>query len=120
MADIAQYWRMVGGVSASLPSDQKFFYVTSIEDEIAHRRGGVTVQVPRSIVGQLVVGGSHRLASDAEIEAFDKAQQDHAVEVKMKKLNTENHKAVEMFDALSRLQQANLIPATEPAAKKAK
>jgi hypothetical protein len=117
MADARKLWQKAREYEHSLPP-QDFYYVTSIGDELNYSRSGMVTKVPRDLVGQLVVGGSHRLSTEEEIESSKKAEHEHLVQQKMTKINTDNQKSVELFEAMQRLAVAQMAPVAD--AKKGK
>jgi hypothetical protein len=64
---LKMYWQQVRDVEARLPQD---VFLTSIEDRFTGRAGGVVCEVDRASAARCVVDGSHRVATEEEIEAY--------------------------------------------------
>jgi hypothetical protein len=66
MRNVRRYWQEVRTIQASLP---EFVWVVSVENPVEGFAGGCIAQVAAAQAARLLHAGSHRLATEAEIEA---------------------------------------------------
>ncbi len=71
MVDLQRYYKRVHEIEAEiLATGTKWPLVMSVEDESRGWKGGTVSEVSTYVAGQMIVAGSHRLATLEEIDAY--------------------------------------------------
>ena len=79
--DIQGYWARVRTLERSLPPPPEEIFITSIEDHNTGLKGGVVTSCDRLTAAKYITKGSHRLATDKEVDELRKKEAAHQSEL---------------------------------------
>ena len=67
MADLKKYWQEVRSLEKGMDD---FVWLVSVQDASKGHVGGRTMQAAAAVAAKLLHGGSHRIASETEVESL--------------------------------------------------